>query len=52
MLISKKNMDRDEIFGWVTAERLSLADFLGELNEDEWRVQSLCSLRGQASGPG
>ncbi|WP_194837476.1 maleylpyruvate isomerase family mycothiol-dependent enzyme [Nocardia sp. XZ_19_369] len=36
-------MDRDQIQAWVTAERLSLADFFDDLDEPEWQVESLCS---------
>ena len=30
------------IMDWVRAERLSLADFLDSLTDDEWRAPSLC----------
>ncbi|MEU0487157.1 maleylpyruvate isomerase family mycothiol-dependent enzyme [Streptosporangium sp. NPDC006013] len=36
-------MDRDEILAWVKAERLSLADFLDDLDDHEWKAASLCS---------
>jgi uncharacterized protein (TIGR03083 family) len=35
-------MDRDEILSWVEAERLSLADFLDDLDDHEWKQASLC----------
>lgn len=35
-------MDRDEILAWVKAERLSLADFLDDLDDHEWQAASLC----------
>lgn len=36
-------MDRDKTFAWVTAERLSVAEFLSDLTEEEWKVPSLCA---------
>jgi uncharacterized protein (TIGR03083 family) len=36
-------MDRDEIVAAVKAERLRLCDFLTDLAEPDWSVQSLCS---------
>jgi uncharacterized protein (TIGR03083 family) len=36
-------MHRDEIDAAVKAERLSLCDFLTDLDEQDWTVQSLCS---------
>ncbi|GAA2810289.1 maleylpyruvate isomerase family mycothiol-dependent enzyme [Nonomuraea dietziae] len=35
-------MDRDKIFSWLKAERLSLADFLDDLGAHEWETDSLC----------
>ncbi|MFI0353877.1 maleylpyruvate isomerase family mycothiol-dependent enzyme [Actinomadura sp. 9N407] len=36
-------MDNDKILAWTKAERLSFADLLEDLDEHEWRVDSLCS---------
>ncbi|WBQ03539.1 maleylpyruvate isomerase family mycothiol-dependent enzyme [Kribbella sp. CA-293567] len=33
----------NEIMGWVEAERLSFADLLDDLRDDEWTVDSLCA---------
>ncbi|MGJ6967161.1 maleylpyruvate isomerase family mycothiol-dependent enzyme [Streptosporangium sp. G11] len=35
-------MDDEEIFSWTEDERLGLAGFLGELDDHEWKVASLC----------
>ncbi|MFD0855122.1 maleylpyruvate isomerase N-terminal domain-containing protein, partial [Actinomadura adrarensis] len=35
-------MTENEILTWLKAERLSVADFLSELTESEWQVDSLC----------
>ncbi|WP_328989695.1 maleylpyruvate isomerase family mycothiol-dependent enzyme [Kribbella sp. NBC_01245] len=35
--------DDAQILAWTKAERLSLADFLEELREDEWQADSLCA---------
>ncbi|GAA2356109.1 maleylpyruvate isomerase family mycothiol-dependent enzyme [Nonomuraea africana] len=35
-------MDRVQILAWVKAERLSLADFLDDLDHHEWQTPSLC----------
>ena len=35
-------MDRNQILAWVKAERLSLADFLDGIDDQEWEVASLC----------
>ncbi|GIH77378.1 maleylpyruvate isomerase family mycothiol-dependent enzyme [Planobispora longispora] len=35
-------MDKNTIMDWLTAERLSLADFLDELEPHEWEADSLC----------
>lgn len=35
-------MDRNKILSWLQAERLSLADFLDDLDEHEWKAASLC----------
>jgi uncharacterized protein (TIGR03083 family) len=32
----------DDIYTWIRAERLGLADFLDELDDHEWRTDSLC----------
>jgi hypothetical protein len=36
-------MQSDEILAWVKAERLSLADFLDDLDDHEWQADSLCA---------
>lgn len=36
-------MDRSGILAWVKAERLSLADFLDDLDDHEWQRDSLCA---------
>ncbi|MFG1792350.1 maleylpyruvate isomerase family mycothiol-dependent enzyme [Nocardia sp. NPDC049149] len=39
---AEDTVDRDQILAWVRAERLTLADFLDDLDEHEWQVDSLC----------
>ncbi|WP_369216134.1 maleylpyruvate isomerase family mycothiol-dependent enzyme [Streptomyces flavofungini] len=36
-------MDRDQVLAWTRTERLSLADFLGTLGDEEWKAASLCT---------
>lgn len=35
-------MPSDDIYTWIRAERLGLADFLDQLDDREWRTDSLC----------
>ncbi|MEU2038045.1 maleylpyruvate isomerase family mycothiol-dependent enzyme [Nocardia niwae] len=35
-------MDLDKITMWTRAERLAIADFLDDLDDQEWTTQSLC----------
>jgi uncharacterized protein (TIGR03083 family) len=36
-------MDRDEVWRAIDAERVSLADLLDSLGEQEWEIPSLCA---------
>lgn len=36
-------MDREQALEWTKAERLGIADFLEELDADDWRQDSLCT---------
>ena len=36
-------MNRDEVWGAIDTERVSLADLLDSLGEQEWETPSLCA---------